>query len=238
MFDEPEGIGLLFTTRHGGVSTHPYNSWNLGSVDNSIEDIHRNFEILALASAPKIAISSQVHGAQVVHVDQEYPVFPGREGSLPEADALVTTRTDVALGIRVADCVPVLLADPVAGVIGAAHAGRQGLLAGVLQETLAAVRALGASEIQAWIGPHICAACYEVPADMAQQAWEQIPETKARSRHGTPAIDLGSGAAAILSRQAVQVKRTGDCTQCDSRYFSYRRDHGKTGRQAGVIWRK
>ena len=155
---------------------------------------------------------------------------------VPVADAMVTTVPGVALAIRVADCVPVLLADPGARVVAAAHAGRVGLLSGVLQNTVAAMRALGARHIQAWMGPHICAACYEVPPDMAGQAWQQIPATRALSRESTPALDLGAGAEAILRSESIPVVRCDPCTSCDPRFFSHRRDHGQTGRQAGLIW--
>ncbi|MDR0488143.1 MAG: peptidoglycan editing factor PgeF [Propionibacteriaceae bacterium] len=231
-------FGLLFTTRHGGVSTAPYDSWNLGSVDNTAEDISRNYEILAAASTPKIARTSQVHGSRVVTVTQDYPFWPRVTPVLPQADAMVTTEPGVALAIRVADCVPVLFVDTRAGVIGAVHAGREGLLAGVVEATIAEMTAVGATQIHAWIGPHICPGCYEVPPEMAHKAWMQIPETEAQSHHGTPAIDLGAGVEEILQRNGIRGTHTGECTSCDRRYFSYRRDQGKTGRQAGLIWLK
>ena len=152
------------------------------------------------------------------------------------ADALVTTSVGVALAIRVADCVPVLLADMDARIVAAAHAGRVGLLAGILENTLAAMRALGATRIQAWIGPHICAACYEVPPDMADHAWARLPAARAVSSRGTSAIDLGAGTQSILESESVCVVRLDPCTSCDPRFFSHRRDNGQTGRQAGLIW--
>jgi YfiH family protein len=149
---------------------------------------------------------------------------------------LVTTRPSVALCIRVADCLPVLLADPAAGVIGAAHAGRAGLFAGVLENTVAAMRDAGASTITAWIGPHICGACYEVPPDMAQAGWKAIPATRAATRAGTAALDLGAGAEALLRAEGCRVHRHDPCTAEDAHFFSHRRDGPATGRSAGLIW--
>ena len=239
-----QGVGLAFTDRLGGVSMPPYDSLNLGRTD--VDDpwnVATNFRIVSdLIGVDRIAICSQVHGTHVERVDDSYSI-PIGEGSFPDqgdhtrvADALVTMEFDVALAIRVADCVPVLLADPDAGVVAAAHAGRVGLLAGILQNTLIAMRDMGAKKIQAWIGPHICPSCYEVPPAMADLAWAQIPATKATSRDGTPALDLGAGAQAILESESVLVTNCDPCTSCDPHFFSHRRDKGQTGRQAGLIW--
>jgi len=231
-----QGVGVAFTDRWGGVSSPPLDSFNLdhrGGEDP--RSLARNFQILSHETAcERIAICAQVHEDHVELVDESFPCFPAK--GAPQADGLVTCLAGVALAIRVADCVPVLLADPETHVVGAAHAGRVGLLAGILEETVRAMRKLGAHQIQAWMGPHICASCYEVPDDMAAQAWEQIPATRARSRQATSAIDLGAGAEAVLVGESVTVTRCDPCTFCDSRFFSHRRDHGRTGRQAGLIW--
>ncbi|MGV8908901.1 MAG: polyphenol oxidase family protein, partial [Propionicimonas sp.] len=105
----------------------------------------------------------QVHGTRVLMIDA---ASDPQAVAAERADALVTTERRLALAVRVADCVPVLFADPEAGVVGAAHAGRVGLGAGVLSATVAAMIGLGAGRIRAWIGPHICGDCYEVPADL------------------------------------------------------------------------
>jgi YfiH family protein len=224
------GVGVAFTDRRGGVSRAPYDSLNLGQTDiDDPEAIAENYARLgARLGCEQFARVSQVHGRAVAVVGPDFVHAT--------ADALVTRLSGVALTIRVADCVPVLLADPAAGVIGAAHAGRVGLLAGVLEATVDALTALGAQTLTAWIGPHICAECYEVPDDMAAQAWDQLPATRATTRQGTAAIDLGAGAAAVLAAQGVSVHRVDPCTACDDRFYSHRRDHGRTGRQAGVIW--
>ena len=253
------GVGVAFTDRLGGVSLPPLDSLNLGRADaDDPGHLARNFQILSdLIKVDRIAICSQVHGnhvEQVVVPDGTISLvgpgshLPHNSGTgqahsgevaldqMPVADALITTCDGVALAIRVADCVPVLLADPEARVVAAAHAGRVGLLSGILQNTVAAMRALGARHIRAWIGPHICAACYEVPPDMAEQAWQQIPAARALSRESTPAIDLGAGAESVLEAESVPTVRCDPCTSCDPRFFSHRRDHGQTGRQAGLVW--
>ena len=105
----------------------------------------------------------------------------------------MTARPGVVLAVRAADCVPVLLADPDAGVIGAAHAGRPGLVAEVVPHTVAAMRALGAADITAWVGPHVCGACYEVPAEMQAEVVAVEPAAGATTSWGTPSLDLGAG---------------------------------------------
>jgi YfiH family protein len=149
---------------------------------------------------------------------------------------LVTKLTGVALMMRVADCVPVLLADEEAGVIAIAHAGRIGLLAGVLDNTVAMMRDNGATALRAWIGPHICGSCYEVPDNMRAAASVNHPEMASTTSWGTPALDLGAGVVAALSRLGVgEITRLDPCTLTTPTLFSYREDP-QTGRQAGLIW--
>jgi len=234
------GVGIAFTDRFGGVSAPPYDSFNLGRTGTDPDQPRNVLHLGRQIGCARLALCSQVHGTAVAEVTDDYPfVGPGRDLDpiLPKVDALVTALTDVALVIRVADCVPVLLADARAGLVAAAHAGRTGLLAGVVRAGLAGLADRGARDIEAWIGPHICAACYEVPRPMAEAAWAQLPATRAISRAGTPAIDLGAGVAAQLAEAGVAVHRLDPCTSCDPSFYSHRRDHGATGRQAGVIWR-
>lgn len=231
-------VGIGFTDRWGGFSSPPYDSFNLGRRgEDDPSALEKNFAVLCRATGcERIAICSQVHGAHVEIVDDHFEFMNGESGGHGVADAMVSTTPGIALVIRVADCVPVVLADASTGVIGAAHAGRVGLLAGVLEATAEAMAGLGARGIEAWIGPHICARCYEVDRDMAESAWEQIPASRAWSRTGTAAIDLGAGAESILTGLGITVTRLDPCVSCDSRFFSHRRDKGATGRQAGVVW--
>ncbi|QSR26105.1 laccase [Nocardioides aromaticivorans] len=177
-----------------------------------------------------VARASQVHGDDVVTVDAD------DHDRVPVADGLVTARRRTALMVRVADCVPVLLADAAAGVVGAAHAGRRGVELDVVTRTVERMRALGAADIQAWIGPHICGGCYEVPEEMRTEVAALVPETYAETTWGTPSLDLGAGVAAQLAAADVAVTVVGGCTLEDERFHSYRRDGQESGRLAGLVW--
>jgi purine-nucleoside/S-methyl-5'-thioadenosine phosphorylase / adenosine deaminase len=170
-----------------------------------------------------------VHGAEV-HVVDRAP-----DGERRRADGLVTALTDVVLLVRAADCVPVLLADPDAGVVAAAHAGRQGVAAGVVTRTVAAMRDLGATAVTAWIGPHVCGACYEVPAELQQEIAAVEPATAATTSWGTPALDLGSGVRAQLERSGASVVDVSRCTRESADLYSHRRDGERAGRLAGLV---
>ncbi|MEZ5089807.1 MAG: polyphenol oxidase family protein [Micropruina sp.] len=180
-----------------------------------------------------LAVVRQVHGTDVITVTDPDGLA---ELGTRSADALLTTRTGIALAVRVADCVPVLLADAAAGVVAAAHAGRAGLAAGVLQATVAAMRAAGARRLTAWIGPHICGACYEVPEQLADEVADLVPGSRSRTSWGTPALDLGAGAAGLLAGLGADVVDVSDCTREDPGLHSARRDAAASGRQAGIIW--
>jgi YfiH family protein len=159
------GVAHGFFTRRGGVSRGLYESLNcgLGSADEAAlvaENRARALAALGL-EAGVLVTGYQVHGAEAVTVEGAEPWTPG-EG--PRADALVTSAPGVALGVLTADCAPVLLAEPHAGVVGAAHAGWRGALAGVLEAVVAAMERLGATRgsIRAAVGPCIAEASYEV----------------------------------------------------------------------------
>ncbi|WP_298131939.1 polyphenol oxidase family protein [Micropruina sp.] len=180
-----------------------------------------------------LAVVSQVHGTDVavVGADTDLAVLATRS-----ADALLTTRPGIGLAVRVADCVPVLFADAAGGVIAAAHAGRVGLADGVLQTTVAAMRDAGAEAITAWIGPHICGRCYEVPEAMATEVEQRVPGSRGTTDRGTPGLDLGAGALGVLTGLGVRVHEVGRCTLQTPTLHSYRRDAAASGRQAGIIW--
>ncbi|WP_394214490.1 peptidoglycan editing factor PgeF [Brachybacterium vulturis] len=230
------GARALFTGRDGGVSTGEHAGLNLARhVGDEERRVQHNRALLAAEIGAPVAFVDQVHSADV-------HVLPAR-GDVPlrTADAMVTDRRDVALAIMVADCLPVLLSDPVAGVVAVAHAGRQGLLSGVLQHTVAAMIGLGAraEDLEASIGPSICGACYEVPASLREEAAARLPATWARTSWNSPSLDLRAGAAAVLEasgvpRDALDMEHP--CTLEDERFFSYRRS-SRTGRFAGVLRR-
>jgi len=175
----------------------------------------------------------QVHGDRVVVVDD---TTDARALAREHADALVTTARGVGLAVRAADCLPVLFADAVAGVVGAAHAGRVGLAAGVLPATVAAMTARGATAITAWIGPHICGECYEVPEALRTEFSRDHPAAAATTRWGTPSLDLGAAAQAQLTALGCVVVRVDPCTRTTATLHSYRRDGAASARQAGIVW--
>ncbi len=231
------GARALFTTRDGGVSRAPYASLNLARhVGDDEGAVAANRERLRAAMGVDVVFVDQVHSAEVVVLekDDELVAAPVRT-----ADALVTRRRDVALAIMVADCLPVLLVDPGTGVVGAAHAGRAGLLAGVLENTVAAMQELGADagRVHAEIGPSVCGACYEVPAAMRAEAERTHPGIGATTRRGTPSLDLRAGAVLALAGAGLRIEHVlseAPCTVEDERFYSYRREQ-RTGRLAGVI---
>lgn len=171
----------------------------------------------------------QVHGAEAWYVDIV--------GESPTCDAIYTSRSGVALLARAADCVPVLLADPATGWIAAVHSGRPGLAAGVVPSAVAALRGQGAEPGVAWIGPHVCGSCYEVPADLQEDVAASVPESRSTTSWGTPALDLGAGVRAQLAAAGVpDVREVGACTREDPTWPSHRRDGAAATRFAGVIW--
>lgn len=188
-------------------------------------------EVEAECSARPV-LMHQVHGAAVAVVEG-----PGPHSPAGEVDALVSREPGLALVARAADCVPVLLADPEHGVIAAVHAGRPGIAAGVVPEAVARMRDLGAEALHAWIGPHVCGACYEVPEALRAEVAALVPETFATTSWGTPSLDLGAGVRAQLVAAGARTTAVGQCTREDTAWPSYRRDGTAATRFAGVIWR-
>lgn len=227
------GAHARFTTvADGNLARH------VGDDPTRVE--HNRARISAEFAMPVLFVN-QVHSPEVVTISTADDV-EAVHATPPSADALVTTRKDVALAIMVADCMPILLSDPQAGVIGAAHAGRRGLLDGVIDATLEAMRAQGAEapRITAVIGPSICGACYEVPEQMRTQALEKNPAVGARTSWHTPALDLTQGARYALTQagvRATHIHTLGACTRESTEFFSFRRDP-HTGRFAGIISRE
>jgi polyphenol oxidase len=181
------------------------------------------------APGDRLADLHQVHGSEVEVVEDR----PATQR--PDADGIVTARSGVVLMVRAADCVPVLLADADAAVIGAAHCGRPGLAAGVVPATVDRMRDLGARSITAWIGPHVCGACYEVPEAMQAAVGAAVPASVATTAWGTPSLDLGAGVRAQLAGEGISVHDVSRCTRESADLFSYRRDGDRAGRLAGLI---
>lgn len=226
-------VDLAFTDRLGGVSRAPFDGLDLALAgDDAPAAVEENHRLVVEDFAPGTSLADmrQVHSAEVA------TVVTG--GPRPTCDGLVADRhgaAGVTLMVRVADCVPVLLADPEAGVVGVAHAGRPGVLAGVVPATVARMREAGAGAITGWIGPHVCGACYEVPAEMRDEVAAVVPETRSTTSWGTPALDLGAGVRAQLREAGAGVVEVSGCTRESATLYSYRRDGRRAGRQAGLI---
>jgi YfiH family protein len=223
----------VFTTRAGGVSLPPWDSLNLAvHVDDAFVKVQRNRElVLDELGLDGLAFGKQVHsdGVRVVR-----GLSKKTSRGLDDTDGLVTSVPGIGLAMLGADCLPVLLAAD--GVVGAAHVGRPGLVKGVLSEVVRVMRAEGAGEITAVIGPGICGRCYEVPPSLAGEVEKAVPGSRATTRHGTTSVDLTVGATRRLTDLGVAVTAVGGCTlEQPDLYFSYRRD-GLTGRHAGIVW--
>lgn len=236
--NDTSGAHFASTDRWGGVSAAPYAELNLGgAVGDDPAAVRANRELAAKAlglDPASVVWMNQVHGRDVAVVDG-----PWRDGAeIPCVDAVVTARRGLALAVLTADCTPVLLADPVAGVTGAAHAGRPGLVAGVVPATVEAMTALGAdpARIVARTGPAVCGRCYEVPEAMRAEVAAVVPEAWATTSWGTPAVDMAAGVRAQLAAYGVQMgEHSHICTLESADHFSYRRDR-VTGRLASYVW--
>ena len=186
---------------------------------------------------------SQVHGAAVVAVDASTPATPPERP--PTGDALLTSRRGIALAVHVADCVPILLADPVSGLIGAVHAGWRGTVAGVLPATLAQFGMRGArmTDIRLALGPAIGACCFEVGAEVVEAFRRSVPEPGAciipAPRPRIDLVEANRRQALALGVADGHIGSAGLCTFCRADLLeSYRRSHGSPGRMAGIVaWR-
>jgi polyphenol oxidase len=240
-----QGVVAAFTGRSGGASEGPYQALNLGlrvgdDLRRALSNRRRAATVLGLAGLPW-AVARQVHSARVLRVARA-DLGPGPpEGRPPvgEGDGLVTDEPGLVLAALTADCAPVLLADPAAGVVGAVHAGWRGLAAGVVEAGVAALAGLGADPAATvgLVGPAVGGCCYEVGADVRAAVGDRYPAALATTREGRPSLDPAAGAAEALARAGVgEVRVAGECTfDLAGRFFSHRRDHGVTGRQAGLV---
>ncbi len=226
------GARAAFSTRTGGVSKPPFASLNLGAqagdeIDSVTENRRRLSTALGLA-ADRVAVGHQVHGVKLArHVVQpKFDAFAQPDGPLPKVDGHVTAEPGLPALVLAADCLPVALAGP--GGVAMLHCGWRGLARGILTRGAQAVGATHAA-----IGPGIGPCCYEVG--------EEVLEVFARLGDGIAIgtmLDLVEVARRLLSEAGVeQVQAATLCTSCEEgRFFSHRRDAGRTGRQAGLVW--
>lgn len=240
--DLPANVGALTTLRRGGVSPAPYDDGdgggglNLGEhVGDAPEHVAHNRSLLntLLPSAP--VWLAQVHGTRVMDVSAAK--------GLPEADAAISTQRGAVCAIMTADCLPILLCDTAGRVVGAAHAGWRGLVGGVIENTVDAMRLAGASEITAWLGPAIGPQAFEVGGEVREAFVGRQPEAESAfvSATGEGKYLADIYALARLRLHALNINKVyggGFCTFTDSRrFYSYRRDK-TTGRMATLIWLK
>lgn len=182
--------------------------------------------VALLGGQGPLRVVSQVHGARVVRGEQASPAC--------EADAIVSTVPGTVIAVRVADCVPILLAAP--GGVAAVHAGWRGTAADIARLALVALcdaAACKPSDVRAAVGPSICGACYEVGQEVLDAVAQVAPGDTWRV--GARNVDLGGANAAILRAAGVSVDRLPHCTRCGTGYWSYRRDGTAGGRQVGAI---
>ena len=229
-------IRRVTTTRAGGVSGPPFDTFNLGDhVGDDPVAVAANRARLAAAiglGADRLVWMNQVHSDRVEVVDGP------RDSPVADTDALVTSTPRLALAVVSADCVPVLLADARAGVVGAVHAGRVGARDGVVARAVEAMLAVGAhvQDISALLGPAVSGRNYEVPAAMAHEVEAALPGSRTTTSAGTPGLDLRAGIACQLKTLGVNaIDLDPRCTVEDVALFSHRRG-APTGRLASVVW--
>jgi YfiH family protein len=238
------GIRHGFFTRHGGVSQGIYASLNcgLGSRDEAAAVRENRARVAAHLQAAGLVTAHQIHSPTALVVTEAWP-----ESKRPRADALVTVNRGIALGVLAADCTPVLFADPVAGVVGAAHAGWRGAIGGVLESTIASMESLGArrENIRAAVGPCIGPDAYEVGWDFEREFLQRDgasrPFFTRRSPDSRPHFALPAYALHRLQRAGLE--HTASCTACTythpDDFFSYRGSQARGdvdyGRQISAI---
>ena len=234
--DLGDGVQAWFSGRQGGFSHPPYDALNLGAgVGDDPDTVTANRRALAAECGLGLADLTwmrQVHGSDVWYAGA------GAAGPPGPVDAMFTDVPGRALCVLVADCAPVLIADPQARIVGVAHAGREGLAAGVVPALVSAMTAAGArpARMHAVIGPSICGACYEVPAELQARVSAVVPAAACATAAGTSGVDIPAGLRAQLERAGVrQADADGRCTRESPGLYSHRRD-GRTGRGAGLIW--
>lgn len=230
-------IRRVLSSRRGGVSSAPYDSFNLGSrVGDSRDSVASNRNRLAAqlqVQPADLVFMEQVHGKSVAVIDRRY------EADVPMADAMVTTTAGLVLVALAADCAPVILWDEQAFVAAVMHSGRPGTRLNIAAETVRTMVSLGARAdcINALIGPAICGDCYEVPVTMRADVERHAPGSGCTTSAGTPGLDIRAGIvgqlrAAGLTAIAVDSR----CTAQEPDLFSHRRDNGRTGRQGVMVW--
>jgi YfiH family protein len=238
---ELPGATAAFSTRLGGASGPPFDSLNLGVFTEDERDtVVENRVRLAAAlgfEAERIVIGRQVHGVELAtHSGPQGPSpFAEPDSAIPEVDGHLTAEASLALLVFAADCLPIALAGP--GGVAILHCGWRGLAAGLVARGVGAIDATDAA-----IGPGIGPCCYEVGNDVLAALDQGSTGRKPRYMSGNRPVgrlDLPEVACRLLREAGVErVEVSGLCTSCEvGLFFSHRRDAGRTGRQAGLVWR-
>ena len=244
------GVRAFFTTARGGVSPGPWASdegpgLNLGlNVSDDADRVRTNrSRVAAVLGGDPVAFATQVHADRVITLGPaDRDRWSARQGpdTAGEGDGLVTDVPGFGLGVLVADCLPVVLADPVARVVAVAHAGRKGVAAGVVFRVLESMVARGAStsRVRAVVGPAVCGRCYEVPDALRDEVAAVVPDAYTTTSWGTPGLDLPAAVVGQLVGSGAHATHLGRCTLEDAAFYSHRRAVARgatTGRQAGVV---
>lgn len=228
-------VRRVTTTRSGGVSAPPYDTFNLGDhVGDDPAAVAANRRRLA----EKTGLGDGLVWMHQVHSDRVVRVEGSGDSPVPDADGLVTTTRRLGLAVVTADCVPVLLADARAGVVGAVHAGRVGARDGVVVRAVEAMREAGArpEDISVLLGPAVSGRNYEVPEAMADEVEAALPGSRTTTARGTAGLDLRAGIARQLAGLGVTaIDIDPRCTVADRTLFSHRRG-APTGRLASLVW--
>ncbi len=235
-----EGWRAAFSTRLGGVSAPPFGSLNLGmSTDDDPARVWRNRRALAAVAgvaAGDLVVPGQVHGTTIAEVGsrERGRGARGADDVIADTDGLLTREAGVPLVVTFADCVPVLLVGGrPARALALVHAGWRGMLAGIVGEAARALGA-GAAEGAAVIGPSIGPCCFAVSPDVGESFETTFPGTWREGR-----VDLWEVARRQLEAGGFDpagIVSSGLCTFHDHEFFSHRREHGATGRQAAIAW--
>jgi YfiH family protein len=242
----PQQIKTMITNRHGGFSQPPFDGLNLGlHVGDDPATVQKNRDALKAVVPNDPIWLNQVHGTQVIDADNANACL-----DVPSADASVTSTPGRVLAIMTADCLPVLLASSDGKVVGAAHAGWRGLAAGVIEQTVALMRAKQSNgdkaqaqahaEILAYLGPAIGPHAFEVGSEVRDIFLAQNPESAAcfeqLQEKGKYLADIYGLACLRLNALGIEhIEGGGECTLQNPDYFSYRRDQ-ETGRMGSFIW--
>ncbi len=245
--DDLDAVVHGFSTRVGGVSAEPFSAMNLGlnlGEDNDLVEINRCLFVKALgAGNPEIYTIRQTHGTRVVQIDDA--AIPAVEYRQAQGDALMTRLPGIAIGVLTADCIPILLMDPVQRAVAAVHAGRQGSLLRIITHVVRRMQDAYGTEpkhLRAAVGPGIEARCYDIGETLAREVGERFPHADPflQEEDGAHYLDLrkmNHGDLQAAGLREAHIHHVDLCTACEVQtFYSYRRSRGgQTGRMMSLV---